>query len=472
MGEISIETEGPYAARLEIEPDGKGELAYEDLYSGQSGTTSYTLSADGSLKIGDLNVIVGPDGNVLTAVELASDDLSIHFGLRKSTGLDSSILNGDYVVGEFGDDGTPWVMHGLATADGAGTLSVTDFGGESFVKTYSVASDGTLSTGDTENPLRPEGLVSPNGDLFLSMTEGEGDGSLRVGIRKSTGMTTAMLNGTFMTSRISIMPGGEIVTSRSHWTFDGIGTWAFSTIQNSDGTSAADSMSYSVSSDGTLTIKDRPFGTVSPDGKLILWVGKDWYEGDSLIIAIKQPATYFPLQVGNKWIYTSFISGEYRTDEIIGSEMIDNNTTFIKQRIEAPTDGYIDYFWLGYGSSSVETYRIQSNMGLETPYDFSPPATLIPLEPEVGDKWTWGIPGMVTNECEVLSVTETVTVPAGTFSNCLSIKQTEQPVSGGTKERIYYYARGVGMVKLERPGHWTENLVFAGIGSMVYGVAP
>jgi hypothetical protein len=178
---------------------------------------------------------------------------------------------------------------------------------------------------------------------------------------------------------------------------------------------------------------------------------------------------YFPLEVGNKWIYSSFVQGAYRNDEIIGTEIINGITTHIKERIEPAPDNYDDKRWLAYDSSSVLLYRIWSNEGADPAIDFSPPVIENKLSPQVGDKWSFGIPNLGTMTYEVLSINDIVTVPAGTFSNCLKIMDTATPSS---KIHIKHYAPEVGMIRNEQPGEWVEELVYTKIGPKTYGVAP
>jgi hypothetical protein len=57
---------------------------------------------------------------------------------------------------------------------------------------------------------------------------------------------------------------------------------------------------------------------------------------------------------------------------------------------------------------------------------------IMPAAPKVGTKFqAENVPGITTEDDEVLSVSETVTVPAGTFTNCLKIQET---LSDGTIE--------------------------------------
>lgn len=179
---------------------------------------------------------------------------------------------------------------------------------------------------------------------------------------------------------------------------------------------------------------------------------------------------YFPLEVGNRWIYSSFVEGKFRNDEIIGSEVINGSTTYIKERIEPAPDNYHEKRFLAYDSSSVLMFRFWGNLVAEPELiDFSPPLIENKLSPQVGDQWSYGSPDFITVNSEVLSVNDTVTVPAGTFTNCIKILTTSTP---SDKVHIYHYAPEVGVVRYELTGEWVEELVYAKIGAKTYGVAP
>jgi hypothetical protein len=184
---------------------------------------------------------------------------------------------------------------------------------------------------------------------------------------------------------------------------------------------------------------------------------------------ISPAVNYFPLDVGNKWIYTSFVRGKYRTDEIIGTEIINGITTYIEEGIEPDPDNYHEKLWLTYDSSSVLLYRMWNNEGADPAIDVTPPGAWLSLNPQVGDTWALTVSNLGTMNVEVLSVNDTVTVPAGTFTNCIKVQFTS---SGDVS--IKDYAPGVGLIRYEElaPDNWVEELVYADIASKAYGVAP
>ena len=76
--------------------------------------------------------------------------------------------------------------------------------------------------------------------------------------------------------------------------------------------------------------------------------------------------------------------------------------------------------------------------------DTKPPGVLMPAHPKIGNKFqSENVPKITREDDEVLSLSETVKVPAGTYESCLKIKET---LSDGTVE-YKYYAPGIGCVK-------------------------
>jgi hypothetical protein len=72
------------------------------------------------------------------------------------------------------------------------------------------------------------------------------------------------------------------------------------------------------------------------------------------------------------------------------------------------------------------------------------PGVLMPAHPQVGDKFrSEDVPHITWEKDEVVSVSETVTVPAGTYQNCVKIKESTS--DGSTEFKLY--APGVGCVK-------------------------
>ncbi len=76
--------------------------------------------------------------------------------------------------------------------------------------------------------------------------------------------------------------------------------------------------------------------------------------------------------------------------------------------------------------------------------DTQTPGLLFPAHPKVGEKFKSEDVSKEINEVdEVISLSETVIVPAGTYKNCVKIKES---LADGTTE-FKYYAPGVGVVR-------------------------
>lgn len=72
------------------------------------------------------------------------------------------------------------------------------------------------------------------------------------------------------------------------------------------------------------------------------------------------------------------------------------------------------------------------------------PGVLMPGNPKVGDKFkVEDVPKVTWEQDEIVSLSESVIVPAGKYENCLKVKET---LSDG-KTEYKYYAPGVGCVK-------------------------
>lgn len=101
-----------------------------------------------------------------------------------------------------------------------------------------------------------------------------------------------------------------------------------------------------------------------------------------------------------------------------------------------------------YLGEDVDEYKDGKVIGHEGTWllgkDTQIPGVIMPARPKVGDKFkVEDVSKEIHEDDEVLSVSETVTVPAGTYKNCLKIKE----VLADGKIEFKYFARGVGCVK-------------------------
>jgi hypothetical protein len=117
------------------------------------------------------------------------------------------------------------------------------------------------------------------------------------------------------------------------------------------------------------------------------------------------------------------------------------------------TEATLDYFAqdddgnVYYLGEDVNTYKAGKVSGHGGAWlfgrDTKKLGVVMPAHPKVGDKFkTEDAPPITWEADEVISVSETMTVPAGTFSNCLKIK--ERSSDGATEFKLY--AMGVGVI--------------------------
>lgn len=104
-----------------------------------------------------------------------------------------------------------------------------------------------------------------------------------------------------------------------------------------------------------------------------------------------------------------------------------------------------------YQNGKVVSHEGSWLLGKDTPV----PGIIFPAHPKAGDKFkSEDVSKEISEADEVVSISETVTVPAGTFKNCVKIKES---LGDGTTE-YKYYAPGVGVVR-EVPPEADELLV-------------
>ena len=84
--------------------------------------------------------------------------------------------------------------------------------------------------------------------------------------------------------------------------------------------------------------------------------------------------------------------------------------------------------------------------------DTGTPGVLLPAHPKVGDRFkSEDVSRVINEEDEVVSVSVKVTVPTGTYQDCVKVKEH---LADGTTE-YKYYARGVGVVKKSWMRRWS-----------------
>lgn len=165
-------------------------------------------------------------------------------------------------------------------------------------------------------------------------------------------------------------------------------------------------------------------------------------------------ADYFPIGQGDTWTYRKIEDEELYWETISGIENI-NGVEAVKKIDE---DGY--ELLTNNGITYYKEYDSDDIAGCGWSQGvFTPPITLCPAEVYIGAKYTFNVSETYT-DCTGFTDTATlsggmtvegiedVTVPAGTFKDCLKVK-----MKSGKKEFQNWLAKEVGIVK----AIWTET---------------
>ena len=181
-----------------------------------------------------------------------------------------------------------------------------------------------------------------------------------------------------------------------------------------------------------------------------------------------EAADYFPLQVGNNWTYSpSYGAKGDRIDTIVGTETVNGTFTHIWNRQEAPDDNYNEKRWYAKEDSFVKGYKIWSNQGIDPPVNITPPWRVFKLNPVVGETWEFEIDIASIHfkvTYYVRSITDSITVAAGSFNNCIRVQELGEITENGATEYEYeetIYAPDVGpIIYRDYTENWT-NVTFS-----------
>ena len=164
-------------------------------------------------------------------------------------------------------------------------------------------------------------------------------------------------------------------------------------------------------------------------------------------------ADYFPLSVENTWSYhPSYGDNGDRVDTIIGKEIVNGIHTYIWNRQEAPDDNYNEKRWIAKTNAEVKFYKLWANFGPDPALILNPPWLIIKSEPKVDDTWIQELDiGNVHYKVTYLieSINDIITVPAGTFRNCVRIRQLSESTENSQTDYEYkkhWYAPNIGPI--------------------------
>ena len=244
-------------------------------------SSSLSFNPDGSFTVvssGDTRGQAAPNGALFAGVSApdSGGSLELSFGVKKASGMSKASFVGNYVMVDFGTDPQPWVSRAVISPDGKGGLPYTeksDSNGSlgSGTYHYTVATDGTLKI--TDKPTE-SGFLSADGSLFCDIdTNANRSLSLKVGVRKSSGMSNASLNGRYMAMSYGFNDPNDAssaYTRRQLVTCDAAGHAQWTDLDYSDGALSSGSSTYTVAADGVLS-SSGGFGQVSADGSMYIW---------------------------------------------------------------------------------------------------------------------------------------------------------------------------------------------------------
>ena len=256
-----------YTDFIEVVFDGADGFTYQTIETSDgsaldAGSGTYTVESDGEITItnDDNRGMISSDGQFIFLVDLAGIP-GLDLFIKQSSGLSNSILNGEYyAINYFADDYTDFME---VTFDGVGgltyqTLETSDGSPlDAGSGTYAVASDGQITLGDNR------GVVSSNGN-FVFTVDLAGTPGLVILVKKSSGLTQSILNGDYY----SLNHFSDDFASFSKANFDGNGDINYQQLQSTTGPLDSRSGTYTVASDGEITIGGNR-GMVSSDGRLV-----------------------------------------------------------------------------------------------------------------------------------------------------------------------------------------------------------
>lgn len=154
----------------------------------------------------------------------------------------------------------------------------------------------------------------------------------------------------------------------------------------------------------------------------------------------------------------------HKTIKVAGQDVealvVQDRATMDGQLEEVATDYFAQddngtVYYLGEEVDEYKDGKVVSHEGSwMTGKDTEVPGVLMPAAPKIGDKFRSEDVSQTIGEIdEIVALAETVTVPAGTFKDCLKMKET---LADG-KIEIKYYAKGIGAIR-EVPSDGDEQL--------------
>ena len=191
---------------------------------------------------------------------------------------------------------------------------------------------------------------------------------------------------------------------------------------------------------------------------LILFFLCGWME---VVFAQTAADYHLPLNVGNYLLYRTTGNWEGRTvtEFIEGTDSISGQLYYRLKAIEVedatPSDTNVRHvFWLKEDSARnilIGAMSLGESSDIDSATVYSSPGVYFPNEILTLGYSTSSFYNGIFYQDSVVSISETVVVPAGTFTNCIKFMSTRKDTLGTTIRLKYeYYAYGIGKVKSAR----------------------
>lgn len=215
------------------------------------------------------------------------------------------------------------------------------------------------------------------------------------------------------------------------------------------------------------------FHLIAASAAFLLSVSPSVWAGQELSPEIK-PADFstvidnplFKMNEGKKIYFRSQTAAGLETGEILVTgatrsfmgvkTLVIRDRVFLDGKLLEDTQDYMaqnkngDVWYFGEDVDNYRNGKIVDHEGTwHAGIDGAEPGIIMKADPKPGEVYREEYyPGVAEDMAKVLSVTETVTIPLGTFKNCLKTENWT-PLEPGVKE-LKYYCRQVGGLVLER----------------------
>lgn len=215
------------------------------------------------------------------------------------------------------------------------------------------------------------------------------------------------------------------------------------------------------------TVATVPPPAVAGPGAPVPAVEAEWRDGFTVDTRSLRPGganPYFPLQVGRKLTYAGEENGE-QVELVITvtnkTELVDGVLTRVVEERESK-DGELvevsrnffaidpatnDLYYFGEDVDMYRDGRITSHEGAwRSGMAGVRFGLLLPGTPRLGDRYYQEVaPGIALDRAEIISLTDTLATPSGTYSGCLRTEETSGLNAGERGAKVY--APGIGLIR-------------------------